>query len=275
MNDLSSSGSCSRVSPDLDLPAAFLSRTSKENPSAGSLAKSLDQPPVKRRVPEAGSLFRGPRGQLPTFIVAQPDDRHHFRLYTGYSYGMEQHSIRSRGFHPGTSALRGRRTLAAPNRAGRGACRRGDSRDTRTARGEDSGVRGSSIRDENPLRQAERDPGNHRPSDVPYRQRVVCRVLIASAVSLSDALSVDLELPAHLCRFHFEPEQFDETELAGRVSLAIEAATMAMQLEAPGCAAGRINSASREPATSSGGQKICRSRRDQIVTSAWPWGAAR
>ncbi len=92
------------------------------------------------------------------------------------------------------------------------------------------------------------DPRMFRPGTETF-----CRVLSASAVSLSSASSVDLELSAHLCRFHFEPDKFDEAELARRVSLAIEAATMAVQLEASGSVDGRINSDLQEPAITSGG----------------------
>ena len=93
------------------------------------------------------------------------------------------------------------------------------------------------------------DPRMFRPGTETF-----CRVLSASAVSLSSASSVDLELSAHLCRFHFEPDRFDEAELARRVSLAIEAATMAVQLEASGFVDGRITSALQEPAITSGGR---------------------
>src|SRR5208337_1692580 len=64
----------------------------------------------------------------------------------------------------------------------------------------------------------------------------------------------DLDLPARSCRFHFEPDRFDEAELARRVSLAIEVATMAVQLEASGFVDGRITSALQEPAITSGGR---------------------
>jgi len=91
------------------------------------------------------------------------------------------------------------------------------------------------------------DPRMFRPG-----RETFCRVLSDSAISLSGASSVDLELQAHLYRFHFEPDRFDEAELARRVALAIEAATMAVQLEASGFVDGRINSALQEPAITSG-----------------------
>ena len=91
------------------------------------------------------------------------------------------------------------------------------------------------------------DPRMFRP-----RRETFCRVLSDSAISLSGASGVDLDLPANSCRFHFEPDRFDEAELARRVSLAIEAATMAVQLEASGFVDGRINSALQEPAITSG-----------------------
>jgi len=56
-----------------------------------------------------------------------------------------------------------------------------------------------------------------------------CLVLSDSAICLGGASGVDLELQAHLCRLHFEPDRFDEVELARRVALAIEAATMTVQ----------------------------------------------
>jgi len=91
------------------------------------------------------------------------------------------------------------------------------------------------------------DPRMFRPG-----RETFCRVLSDSAISLSGASSVDLELQAHLYRFHFEPDRFDEAELARRVALAIEAATMAVQLEASGFVDGRINSALQGPAITSG-----------------------
>jgi len=93
------------------------------------------------------------------------------------------------------------------------------------------------------------DPRMFRPG-----RETFCRVLGASAISLGGASSVALELQAHLCRFHFEPERFDEAELARRVSLAIEAATMAVQLEASGGDDERLNSALQEPTMTIGGQ---------------------
>jgi len=91
------------------------------------------------------------------------------------------------------------------------------------------------------------DPRMFRPG-----RETFCRVLSDSAISLSGASGVDLDLPANSCRFHFEPDRFDEAELARRVSLAIKAATMAVQLEASGFVDGRINSALQEPAITSG-----------------------
>ncbi len=91
------------------------------------------------------------------------------------------------------------------------------------------------------------DPRMFRPG-----RETFCRVLSDSAISLSGTSGVDLDLPANSCRFHFEPDRFDEAELARRVSLAIEAATMAVQLEASGFVDGRINSALQEPAITSG-----------------------
>ena len=73
------------------------------------------------------------------------------------------------------------------------------------------------------------DPRMFRPGSETF-----CRGLSATAISLGGASGVDLDLPARSCRFHFEPDRFDEAELARRVSLAIEAATMAAQLEASG-----------------------------------------
>ncbi len=94
------------------------------------------------------------------------------------------------------------------------------------------------------------DPRMFRPG-----RETFCRVLSDSAISLGGASSVDLELQAHLCRFHFEPDRFAEAELARRVALAIEAATVAVQLEASGCVDGRINSALQQPTTSTGGRE--------------------
>ena len=71
------------------------------------------------------------------------------------------------------------------------------------------------------------DPRMFRPE-----REMFCRVLRSSAIGISGALAVDLDLPAHSCRFYFEPDRFDEAELARRVVLAIEAATVAMQLDA-------------------------------------------
>jgi uncharacterized membrane protein YbaN (DUF454 family) len=92
------------------------------------------------------------------------------------------------------------------------------------------------------------DPRMFRPG-----RDTFCRVVSASPIILSGASSVDLELPAHLCRFHFEPDRFAEAELARRVALAVEAATMAVQLEASGCVDGRINSALPESAINRSG----------------------
>ena len=88
------------------------------------------------------------------------------------------------------------------------------------------------------------DPRMFRPG-----REMFCRALSATAISLGGASAVDLDLPARSCRFHFEPDRFDEAELARRVALAIEAATVAVQLEASGFVEGRINGALQEPAT--------------------------
>ena len=93
------------------------------------------------------------------------------------------------------------------------------------------------------------DPRMFRPG-----REMFCRALSATAISLGGASAVDLDLPARSCRFHFEPDRFDEAELARRVALAIEAATVAVQLEASGFVEGRIN-ALQEPATSIGGRQ--------------------
>ncbi len=93
------------------------------------------------------------------------------------------------------------------------------------------------------------DPRMFRPG-----REMFCRALNATAISLGGASSVDLDLPARSCRFHFEPDRFDEAELARRVALAIEAATMAVQLEASGCVERRITSALKEPAITIGGR---------------------
>jgi uncharacterized protein len=94
------------------------------------------------------------------------------------------------------------------------------------------------------------DPRMFRPG-----RETFCRAVSVTAISLGGASSVDLDLPARSCRFHFEPDRFDEAELARRVSLAIEAATMAVQLEASGFVDGRITSVLQEPATTGGGQE--------------------
>ena len=72
------------MSPDLDLPAAFLRERREEESFAGSLSKTLDLPPVKpmwcvHRAHSPG----GPRGGLHAYIASQPDDRSHFRLSHG------------------------------------------------------------------------------------------------------------------------------------------------------------------------------------------------
>ena len=95
------------------------------------------------------------------------------------------------------------------------------------------------------------DPRMFRPASETF-----CRGLSATAISLGGASGVDLDLPTRSCRFHFEPDRFDEAELARRVSLAIEAATMAVQLEASGFVDGRINSALQEPAITSGREEL-------------------
>lgn len=93
------------------------------------------------------------------------------------------------------------------------------------------------------------DPRMFRPG-----KETFCRTLIATATGLGGASCVELELSAHRCRFHFEPNRFDESELARRVSLAIKAATMAVQLEASGCVDRRITSALQEPSIASGSE---------------------
>jgi len=94
------------------------------------------------------------------------------------------------------------------------------------------------------------DPRMFRPG-----RETFCRALSATAISLGGASAVDLDLPVRSCRFHFEPDRFDEAELARRVALAIEAATGAVQLEASGFVEGRINGALQEPATTTGGRE--------------------
>ena len=94
------------------------------------------------------------------------------------------------------------------------------------------------------------DPRMFRPG-----QEMFCRALRDSAISLGGASGVDLDLPAHLCRFHFEPDRFDEAELARRIALAIEAATLALRLESSGFVDGRINRTLQEPVTSIGGRE--------------------
>ena len=94
------------------------------------------------------------------------------------------------------------------------------------------------------------DPRMFRPA-----RKMFCRALSATAISLGGASAVDLDLPARSCRFHFEPDRFDEAELARRVALAIEAATVAVQLEASGFVEGRTNGVLQEPATSIGGRQ--------------------
>ncbi|MGZ3356964.1 MAG: hypothetical protein ACXVBO_19190, partial [Isosphaeraceae bacterium] len=94
------------------------------------------------------------------------------------------------------------------------------------------------------------DPRMFRPA-----RKMFCRALSATAISLGGASAVDLDLPARSCRFHFEPDRFDEAELARRVALAIEAATVAVQLEASGFVEGPINGVLQEPATSIGGRQ--------------------
>jgi hypothetical protein len=91
------------------------------------------------------------------------------------------------------------------------------------------------------------DPRMFRPA-----RKMFCRALSATAISLGGASAVDLDLPARSCRFHFEPDRFDDAELARRVALAIEAATAAVQLEASGFVERRINGALQQPATTSG-----------------------
>ncbi|MGO9596540.1 MAG: DUF454 family protein [Isosphaeraceae bacterium] len=76
-----------------------------------------------------------------------------------------------------------------------------------------------------------------------------CRALCTSAASLGNASSVDLDLRAHRCRFQFEPEKFDEAELARRVALAIEAATLAAQSERSAGVKGWGEHARTEPMT--------------------------
>ena len=114
------------------------------------------------------------------------------------------------------------------------------------------------------------DPRMFRPG-----RETFCRALSAAAISLGGASGVDLDLPAHSCRFHFEPDRFDEAELARRVALAIEAATMAVQLEASGFVDGRITALYRSLRSPSGDGKSCRSRPVRIAAAAWLWVAAR
>ncbi len=92
------------------------------------------------------------------------------------------------------------------------------------------------------------DPRMFRPGKEKF-----CRALSDSAINLSGASSIDVDLGAHLCRFHFEPDRFAEAELARRVALAIEAATMTVQLDGSGCHDGHISNNSNSPkaATSS------------------------
>jgi uncharacterized protein len=94
------------------------------------------------------------------------------------------------------------------------------------------------------------DPRMFRPG-----QEKFCRALSDSAIRLGGASGVDLNLPAHLCRIHFEPSRFDEPELARRVALAIEAATRAVQLEDSGFSDARNNGAFQEPGSSNGARE--------------------
>ncbi len=90
------------------------------------------------------------------------------------------------------------------------------------------------------------DPRMFRPGKEKF-----CRELSASAISISGAVGIALDLSTHLCRFHFEPDRFDEAELARRVALSIQAATMAVQLDGSGCNDDQISNNSPEAATSS------------------------
>ncbi len=63
---------------------------------------------------------------------------------------------------------------------------------------------------------------------IPEKQ-AFCRALSDAAIGISGALKIDMDLSVHLCRFHFEPDRYDESELARRVALAIKAATLAVQ----------------------------------------------
>ena len=59
-----------------------------------------------------------------------------------------------------------------------------------------------------------------------------CKALRASALGVSEAFAVDLNILAHRCRFEFEAGRVTRPKLSRRVSLAIEAATEATRSEA-------------------------------------------
>ena len=63
---------------------------------------------------------------------------------------------------------------------------------------------------------------------IPEKQ-AFCRALSDAAIGISGALKIDVDLSVHLCRFHFERNRYDESELARRVALAIKEATPAVQ----------------------------------------------
>src|SRR5271157_365583 len=242
-----------RPSPAGSLP----SRTSEEESSAGSLPKTLDFPPAKlmwcgRRAHSPG----GPRGGLPACIVSQPDDPNHFRL-SHWNVHMTWNGIQ---FADGVSIPEivsfeqeepwlhriVPDVVPAPDvihevptlRAGKSAVSQETAPGLKIRCAKQGGI----------LEIV--DPRMFRPG-----RETFCRAIRATAIKLGGASSVDLDLPGRSCRFHFEPDRFDEAELARRVSLAIEAATMAVQLEASGFVDGRITSVLQEPATTGGGQE--------------------
>jgi uncharacterized membrane protein YbaN (DUF454 family) len=87
------------------------------------------------------------------------------------------------------------------------------------------------------------DPRMFRPG-----KEAFCEALCTSAIVLGNASSVDLDVRAHRCRFHFEPDKFGEAEIAHRVALAIKSATLAAKLETTACQKGRVDSARTKPA---------------------------
>ena len=94
-------------------------------------------------------------------------------------------------------------------------------------------------------------------------QETFCRFLQASALSVSSATAVELDLQGHACRFQFEPGRFDEAELSSRVVLAIEAATAGTRLAASGFACG-------ETAERSGADAKTRTDEGQPVVATDP-----